>query len=295
MSETSEITTLRHDAYELELCPIGGGCITAFRYRGQDVMRRATQNYWANYDPREAGSFPLVPYSNRIAEGRFTYNGRTYQLPLNMPPEPHAIHGDGWQGHWSIEETTSSDVVLAFESKNSPIGHRSHQIFRLDDKGLLVTLEITNTGAHALPFGFGHHPYFPKSEGLTLETAVSGVWMPDERMIPKDRVSLPDAWNFNQPKRLAALELDNCFTEFMGLATMRWPETNLTLTIDTDPIFGHLVVFVPPGKDFVCVEPVSNVNDGVHQLVNGRVDTGLKVLQPGESLMGSMRFSAAAA
>lgn len=292
MPTISDITTLRHHDYELELCPVGGGSITAFRYHGLDVMRQATENYWIGYDPREAASFPLVPYSNRIADGRFSYDGRTYQLPLNMPPEPHAIHGDGWQGRWTIDSANSSTVILTFEPEGAPIIYRSRQVFRLDDRGLTVTLEVTNTGPHALPFGFGHHPYFPRSEGLTLEAAVSGVWTLDDRKIPKDRISLPDAWNFNQSKGLAALELDHCFTGFSGSATMHWPENNLTLAIATDPVFSHLVVFVPPGKDFVCVEPVSNVTDGVHQLVAGRVDTGLRVLQPKETLKGSMSFSA---
>ena len=73
---------------------------------------------------------------------------------------------------------------------------------------------------------------------------------------------------------------------------MHWPETSLSLTIDADPVFGHLVVFVPPGEDFVCVEPVSNVTNGIHQLTDGRDDTGLVVLEPSETLKGSMRFSA---
>ncbi len=291
MAETSDRLTLTQGDHELELCPKGGGCITAFRYRGLDVMRCATEDYWPKFEPRESGSFPLVPYSNRIADGRFTYDDRTYRLPINMPPEPHAIHGDGWQGAWTVEAVGSSEAALVFEPEDAPISHRSRQLFKLDDKGLTATLELANTGAHALPFGMGHHPYFPRSEGLTLEAAVSGVWLPDERNIPKDKIALPEDWDFNHPKRLAALELDNCFTGFAGKATMNWPETGLSLAIDAEPIFGYLVVFVPPGEDFVCVEPVSNVTNGIHQLIAGRDDTGLKVLQPAETLKGSMRFS----
>ncbi|MEZ5932713.1 MAG: aldose 1-epimerase [Alphaproteobacteria bacterium] len=290
-----KVIRLEAGDYALELCPEGGGCITAFRYRGLDVMRTATDAYWKDFQPREAASFPLVPFSNRIADGRFTYGGRDYELPLNIPPEPHSIHGDGWLASWTVEAHTSSRAILLHEPEDAPIPHRSRQIFELDDNGLTATLEITNTGEHALPFGCGHHPYFPRTEGLTLQAEVSEVWLPDERKLPKDKVALPEDWDLNRPIRLASLDLDHCFTGFGGKAVMRWPESGLELTIKTDPVFGHLVVYVPPGRSFVCVEPVSNVTDGVHQLQDGRDDTGLKVLEPGARLDGKMRFSAALA
>lgn len=276
--------------YTLDLCPEGGGCITAFRYNGLDIMRPATDTYWDNLEPREASSFPLVPYSNRIADGRFTYEGRDYQLPINMPPEPHAIHGDGWQASWTVEASTPTLAVLVHEPDDAPIAYRSRQHFLLSPDGLTASLELTNTGDCALPFGFGHHPYFPRTGGLTLEASIDGVWVPDERKLPKDKTSLPDAWDFNRLKRLAPLGLDNCFTGFGGKAVMVWPETGLSLAIESDPVFGHLVVFVPPGEDFVCVEPVSNVTNAIHQLLDGRKDTGLTILKPGETLQGKMRF-----
>jgi len=291
MVKSSGVLALRHGDYELELCPEGGGCMTAFRYRGLDVMRPATEAYWQHLEPREAASFPLVPYSNRIADGRFSYGGRDYQLPLNMPPEPHAIHGDGWQAAWTVEMQEPAQAVLTHEPKDTPIIYKSRQHFRLDDKGLTASLDITNTGPGPLPFGFGHHPYFPRTERLTLRAGVQKVWLPDDRKIPKDEVAVPDDWDFSEPKCLAALDLDNCFTGFEGKAAMVWPELGLSLSIEADPVFGHLIVFVPPGEDFICVEPVSNVTNGIHQLTSGRDDTGMKVLQPGEILSGSMRFS----
>lgn len=292
MAKPSASLTIGHGDYELELRPKGGGCITAFRYRGLDVMRPATEAFWRSFEPREAASFPLAPYSNRIADGRFSYDGRDYRLPVNMPPEPHAIHGDGWQSSWDVEDKEPTRAVLRHEPEDAPIPYQGRQYFALDDDGLHAKLEITNTGPHPLPFGFGHHPYFPRTEGLTLEADLKEVWLPDERMLPKEKTAIPDAWDFSAPRRLAALELDYCFTGFGGKALMHWPETGLRLSIQSDPIFGHLVVFVPKGETFVCVEPVSNVTNAVHQLSEGRKDTGLVVLKPGEMISGAMRFTA---
>jgi aldose 1-epimerase len=58
-----------------------------------------------------------------------------------------------------------------------------------------------------------------------------------------------------------------------------------------DPVFGHLVVFVPTGKNFFCVEPVSNCNDGMNLMAKGRTDTGVAVLEPGATLSGSVMFA----
>lgn len=294
MMADQRLVRLEAGGYELELCPEGGGCITAFRYQGMDVFRPATGEYWQHHEPRASGSFPLVPYSNRIADGRFTYDGRDYQLPINMPPEPHAIHGDGWLAPWSVELQEPARAILFHEPASAPISHKSSQVFALGEDGLTAALDITNTSSHALPFGFGHHPYFPRTDGLTLKAGVSEVWISDDRKLPKDKINVPDDWNFSTTKRLAPLDLDNCFTGFDGKAVMAWPEKGLTLSIEADPVFGHLVVFVPPGEDFVCVEPVSHVTNGIHQLLEGRDDTGLKLLQPGETLKGSMHFSASA-
>ena len=237
MAKTSSVLVLEHGDYELELCPEGGGCITAFRYKGIDVMRPATDAYWKDLEPRAAGSFPLVPYSNRIADGRFSYGGHDYNLPRNMPPEPHAIHGDGWQSSWDVEAQKLTHITLLHEPESAPIAHRSRQHFSLGSDGLTASLEVTNTGPAALPFGFGHHPYFPLTEALTLEATVNDVWLADERNLPKDKIALPDTWNFSQPKRLADLDLDNCFSGFAGKAVLTWPESRLSLAIETDPDF----------------------------------------------------------
>jgi aldose 1-epimerase len=56
-------------------------------------------------------------------------------------------------------------------------------------------------------------------------------------------------------------------------------------------LFGHLVVYVPPGQDFFCVEPVSHVNDGFNLLDRGVAGTGVRILEPGERLAGVVRLS----
>ncbi len=292
MTARDKVVTLKAGDYELELCPEGGGCMTVFRYRGIDVMRPAGDEYWQNHEPRAAASYPLVPFSNRIADGRAVFEGEIYRFPINMPPEPHSIHGDGWRAAWQLEAVEPARAVLVHEPSNVPFPYRSRQVFEVSESGLNASLEITNTGDKRIPAGFGHHPYFPRTDGLTLEMAASDVWLPDERKLPATKVNVPDDWDFSTAKRLAPLDLDHDFTGGNGKVMMHWPETGLSLMIETDKIFRHVVIYVPPGRDYVCVEPVTHVANAVNLAAAGRTDTGLETLDPGETLQGAMRFRA---
>ena len=84
--------------------------------------------------------------------------------------------------------------------------------------------------------------------------------------------------------------MDNCFGGWNGEAAIRWPETGLTFRIEAEPAFGHLVIYLPPGEDFFCVEPVSNANDGFNLFDLGVPATGVRVLAAGETLAGTVRF-----
>jgi aldose 1-epimerase len=59
--------------------------------------------------------------------------------------------------------------------------------------------------------------------------------------------------------------------------------------IEAEPIFGHLVVYIPDGRDFFAIEPVSHANDAVNRPADE--GNGFRILQPGETMTGAVRFS----
>jgi len=292
MADQTDLVRLCHGAFELEVCPGVGGSLTAFRYRGRDLMRPAGPALVAGAEPEAASSFPLVPFSNRIADCRFGFQGRVYELPPNFPPEPHAIHGQGWQHPWTVAEAGADRAVLdfAYRIAGTPFDYRARQILALGDHGLDLTLEVTNAGAGPMPAGLGMHPYFVRTPGVTLRARIAHVWLMDERSIPTRPAPLPADWDFARAPRVADLAMDHCFDGWDGRAELHWPETGVTLAIEAEPLFGHLVIYIPPGQDFFCVEPVSHVNDGFNLADRGVVGTGVRVLAPGETLRGRIGF-----
>jgi aldose 1-epimerase len=277
---------------ELELCPQIGGAITAFSWRGRDVLRPAGTACLSGGDPLFASCFPLVPFSNRIADARFAFQDRICQLQPNLPREPHAIHGQGWQNPWTVEQANAGRAELTFGHAvpGTPLDYRARQMFALHEDGLEIALELTNAGAGPMPAGIGHHPYFIRTYGAILRARLDHVWLPDERMIPRQRVPLPAAWDFADGLRLGSLDLDHCFGGWDGRAELHWPELDLTLVIEAGPVFQHLVIYVPPGQDFFCIEPVSHVNDGFNMLDRGVEGTGVHVLATGQTLAGTIRL-----
>ncbi len=284
---------LRDSRAELEVTP-AGGCITAFRWqeggRTIDWLRPA-----AGQGPVAAGDsacYPLVPFSNRIRDGRFSFEGRDFQLARNFAPAPHAIHGHGWEGLWQVAGRGDDHLTLSFAhvAEDWPSAYRAEQRFELQDGSLAVTLTLTNSGRQAMPAGLGLHPYFPRRPGCRLTAPVGQMWATDAEVMPTELVS-PTAGADPAAGLLPdEAALDNCFTGFAGRAVIDWPEQRRRLTLEADAALRFLVVFTPPGRDFFCVEPVSHCTDAVNLAAAGRDDTGLKVLRPGESFTARLCF-----
>ena len=87
--DEAEAFELRAGALRLALRPDLGGCIAGLWHHGVPVMRSIEPDQLAR--ARKAACFPLVPYSNRIAQGRFNWQGRPYQLALNFEGSPHPL------------------------------------------------------------------------------------------------------------------------------------------------------------------------------------------------------------
>src|SRR5262245_38808536 len=118
MAQADGIVTLTAGELSAELWPEVGGSLGAlYRTAGGsrvDWPRPAAPASVAEAGPLAMGSFPLVPYSGRIRDGRFSFGGRNVALPLNFLPERHSIHGHGWKMPWRVSEASPARAVLDY-------------------------------------------------------------------------------------------------------------------------------------------------------------------------------------
>lgn len=287
---------LENEKLRLALDPRIGGTVTAF-----DVRRAGALTPLFRRGERPLGrssngsSFTLAPYSNRIRDGVFRFEGRRHVL---RHPEKHAIHGDVRDRPWEVVRVGADEAVLAFDSRvfadfNFPFPIVCEARFALRDDALVLGLRLENAGHERMPAGFGFHPYFERAlapgENVSVQLRVSGVY-PGETPLPTGPpVPIPAHMDFSALRALD-VALDHCFAGWDGRATLRWPRSGVGVEVEATAAFGHVILYSPPGEPFFALEPVSNANDGFNLLDDGQADTGVAVLAAGEALEGEVRI-----
>ena len=115
------------------------------------------------------------------------------------------------------------------------------------------------------------------------------MWETNETSMPVRIVEPPDLRSLDP----SAIELDHNFIGWSGQASIEWPEWKARLEMTTDGPFKCLVIYTPKGKDFFCAEPATNCIDAFNLAAQGRNDTGMLVIAPGEEIEGSVRLAPA--
>ena len=280
----------------LTLCPALGGAIGNWQRRGAPVLRHSGAAALGGTSSRALACFPLIPFSNRIAWGRFSFGGESFQLDRNFGDHPHAIHGNAWQRAWTVAEQAGDAAELRL-SHDPAADSGSHWPYRYDaglryalaPDALHVTISFTNTDHRAQPVGLGLHPYQPRTPLASLAFRAGSVWRTGADSLPDARLPVEGHWSFDPGHRFTPPPLDNCYAEWTGRAEATRPEHGLRLVIAGDDIFRHLVIYTPDGKPYFAVEPASNMTDAVNRM-GTTPDHGLRVLSPGETLTRQVRF-----
>lgn len=275
---------------DVMLAPGAGGGIAAFRWQGVDVMRPATEAVLANLDPLGLASFPLIPWSNRIAQGRFVWEGQEVHLPLNFGDHPHVIHGHGWQRPWTVEAQDGASATLGYDyaAAEWPWAYRAEQRFELADDGFDVRLTVENRSDRPMPAGLGHHPYYLKTPAMRLEAHLEGWWQTDRFIMPTGYVEeVRSDWS---DKLHAATTTDNVFAGWDGTARIVWPERDIMLTMTASEAARWMVVYSPPDQDIACIEGVTHPTDPF----NDPAHPGLAIVEPGASFALDTRFRVSA-
>ena len=235
----------------------------------------------------------MVPFANRIIGNRFDFEGRTYQLQPNVPGEPFAIHGTGWQSNWTLGAASGAPAQLRLEhlTSHEPYSFSVLQRFRLHPDRLTVTTGVTNRGNHAMPFGFGQHPVWNRQAEVTLRFRSTHYWLGGSGRVATERIATPPELDFSAARHLPPAWRDNCYGGWDGRAEITFPQSGFGLRIEAAPLFQHLMLYCDPAKPFFCVEPQTHAAGAWNRIVeNDQSNLGLIVLKPGESAQAEMSF-----
>ncbi|MBF9235760.1 aldose 1-epimerase [Microvirga alba] len=301
---SSDLDEARCDLIELRaheatavIAPGIGGSVASFSWNhmGEAIhwLRPATQQALLARDGSGIGCFPLVPYSNRVRNGRFAFAGREIRLPSAPLTDPHYEHGHGLRYPWSVTHLTPSSVVLTYRHKADtwPWDYEAAQEISLTSDVLTIRLSLRNLSDQPMPAGLGLHPYFPANASTRLKADVAAMWATDAEILPTTIAPLRADANPTAGLNIARCDLDNVFTGWSRRATIAWPDQGRSLDIEAQAPLDFLVLYTPPCKTYFCAEPVSNATDAFNLAARGRDDTGLFVLDPGEIRTTAVRFA----
>ena len=133
------------------------------------------QDYPAQSGPPSCAGWVLVPWPNRVADGKWTYDGALQQLAITEPGNGNALHGLLSGAAYRVAHRTADSITLAAgvgPEPGYPFELATAVRYQLVQDGLRVTHSLTNTGCRAAPAAVGAHPYLRlgsvPTEDLTL-------------------------------------------------------------------------------------------------------------------------------
>ncbi|WP_420596961.1 aldose 1-epimerase [Deinococcus sp.] len=299
---TSPSVTVRNAYWKLDVLPEWGASILNLETAsGRPVLRRVNLAHVRSSS--DTAAFALMPYSNRIRDARFDFEGNRVQL-RPAAGSPNVQHGDVRNRPWQIEQTSESALSCTFDSRdvadmNWPWPFTARLAYHLHGPHCDIALTLTNAGRELMPAGIGLHPYFQRChDGLepTLHFEAGGWYQTGAGSIPERGAQpIPPRLDFAQARELGPDTIDAVFSSWDGTAQLRWPGESgegvgRSLTLTADNVFSHLVLFTAP-DDSLALEPVSHATDAFNLAARGVHGTDMKVLSPGQSLAGAIRLT----
>ncbi|NJD27730.1 MAG: hypothetical protein FIA92_05480 [Chloroflexi bacterium] len=235
----------------------------------------------------------LLPWPNRIEDGRYEFAGESHQLAIDDVADGNAIHGLVRWVPWSPvahESTAVSLRTTVFPRPGYPFTLAARVRYQLADDGLTVTTAVRNVGRQAAPVGLGHHPYVAlpgrRVDDSTLQVPASSWFPTGRRRLPEPATDISDGpFDFRVARAVGPTVLNGTYFDLErdadGRAWVRVDETVLW----QDAAYPFVLVFsgedLPDSSEHrrsLAVEPMTCPPNAF------RSGIGLTVLRPGETL-----------
>ena len=313
-SGTPPVVTLSGDAGRAEVW-VGNG-FNCLRWQiasgeGWGDLLEVAPDWDTNPVPTRSGHPVLFPFPNRLRGGRFHFAGRDYQLPLSESSGKHAIHGFAPRVPWRVVETDSGADFASVTgelrlSKDVPGGldlwpadFVLRLTYTLSAGQLAVEAVVTNPDSKPLPFGLGYHPYFKlpdrpglAADGMTLRADTSELWVAEDGIATGQLAAVPGDADFRAASAVGGRVLDRLYKRPDGsdgfLAALSSPGGG-KLAVEADADFRELLLFTPPHRRAVAIEPYTCASDAANLWSRG-IDGGWRVLEPGGVWRASVAY-----
>lgn len=280
------------------------------RHRGQPV-----EVLWSvpTFDsgkerPSRSGIPILFPFPGRIAGAVFRFQEQEYALEA-ADGQGNAIHGFVLNRPWRVMEQSPQRAVGQFHASQDdpallfrwPADFRITVVYLLTGNRLRCEIEMTNPDTRPLPMGLGLHPYFRvpivpggSADNCRVTVPASEYWELKDLLATGRKLPVLEDKDLRQGMLFSETRLDNILWNVTAAdgrieTSLEDPDAGCRLKIAFDDQFRGIVVFNPPHREAICIEPYSCVPDA-WRLADQGFDAGAIVLSPGETLQRWMEI-----
>ena len=245
----------------------------------------------------------LFPFAGRIKKGIYSFQDKTYKLPINYIEEDNATHGFLYNQRFNViakrNTGESAEVELEYVSANDITGYpfffRVVVVYKFSEQGeVIVTTRVFNSDKRQMLFTDGWHPYYKLCQ--SIDDLIIEFNAEEKIELNQDKIPNGIRFSFNgaavQQIDLKNKTLDDVFkyssNNKINFVNIFLKESSTKLNIWHEAGFNkynYLVLYTPPDRKSIAVEPMtSNIN-----AFNNR--EGLIIIEPGELWSASYGFS----
>ncbi|MGH9664276.1 MAG: aldose 1-epimerase, partial [Bryobacteraceae bacterium] len=258
--------------------------------------------------PVLSGNPFLGPWANRIDGESFWANGKQYLLNphlgnLRYDPNHKPIHGlVSFTKDWTVTSVhadahgAEATSTLEFWRRPEwmaqfPFAHKIEMTYRLADGRLEVRTAIENFSTEPMPLVIGFHTYY-QIPGVARDEW--RVHLPVTEQVELSKVLIPTGerkpMDLADPLPLAGKHLDDVFAGLKrgadGRAQFSVEGGGKKISVFYGPAYTVAVVYAPPGKDYICFEPMTGVTNGFN-LAHSGLYKDLQSIPAGQTWTGS--------
>jgi len=291
--EVSILPSVGNRAYEMK---VHGKNVLYFPYADVSEFQKR---------PRLCGIPFLAPWADLLNEDAFWANGKKYTFNMElgnvrgeMPIHGLLVNSPLWRVTEVAADAHSAHVTSRLEfwkypdlMAQWPFAHEYEMTYSLAGGELEVKTTIRNASAEAMPLAIGFHSFFqipdiPREQWTAHLPARIHV-IADEHNIPTGEMRPLDIAN---PLPLGGQKLDDGFTDLERDSDSRahfWIESAGKIV---ETLFGTsfpvATIWLPPGREFICFEPLTTIISGVNLAHEGKY-SGLQTIPAGGTWTGS--------
>lgn len=235
--------------------------------------------YPLTYNNTYASSI-LFPFAGRIKDGKYNFQGKSFQLENNQKDEKMALHGLIYNKEFIILDRQTSKEFVAVtlcyierdKTKGFPYKYSIYLTYTLTENKLDLKVKIVNNDVNSFPFSVGWHPYFYSSD-----LSESYLSFKSDKKIAFNKDMIPEKVNdiiFNSALQIKDAKLDDCYILNHNNIFFNTPDYNLSMSSTSSE--NYLQIYTPDKKNIIAIEPLTGPSNNFNNKL------GLQILNSKE-------------